>query len=65
MSMQRVVKNMIGILLVVLAMGIEASVPVAAQAKTVTKRVTMDLNGNRVRYKRFAILDQAKKVWVR
>lgn len=46
-------------------MGIEASVPVVAQAKTVTKRVTMDLNGNRVRYKRFAILDQAKKVWVR
>lgn len=65
MSMQRVVKNMVGILLVVLAVGIAASAPVAAQAKTVTKRVTMDLNGNRVRYKRPAILDQTKKVRVK
>lgn len=65
MSMQRVVKNMVGILLVVLAVGIVTSAPVAAKAKTVTKRVTMDLNGNRVRYKRPAILDQTKKVRVK
>lgn len=64
MSMQRVVKNVVGILLVVLAVGIAAPVP-AAQAKTVTKRVTMDLNGKRVRYKRPTILDQAKKVRVK
>lgn len=63
MSMQKVVKNSIGVLLVVLVMG--AAVPIAAQAKTATKRVTMDLNGNRVQYKRPAILDKAKKVRVK
>lgn len=65
MSMQKVVKNLMGILVTVLMMGIVVSVPVAAQAKTVTKQVTMDLNGTRVRYKRPAILDKAKKVWVK
>lgn len=63
--MQRVVKNIVGILLVVLALGIAASVPAVAKAKTVTKRVTMDLNGNRVQYRRPAILDRAKKVRVK
>ena len=42
MSMQRVVKNVVGLLLVVLAVGIAISAPVAAKAKTVTKRVAMD-----------------------
>lgn len=65
MSMQRVVKNVVGLLLVVLAVGIAASVPAAAQAETVTKRITMDLNGNRLQYRRPAILDQAKKVRVK
>lgn len=65
MSMQRVVKNVVGTLLVVLAVGIAISAPVAAKAKTVTKRVTMDLNGNRVQYRRPAILDRAKKVRVK
>lgn len=63
--MQKVVKKLMGILAAVLVMGIVVSVPVAAQAKTLTKRVTMDLNGNRVRYKRPAILDKAKKVKVK
>ena len=65
MSMQRVVNNIVKILLVVLAVGIAASVPAVAQAKIVTKRVTMDLNGNKVRYKRPSILDKAKKVRVK
>ena len=65
MSMQKVVKKLMGILAAVLLMGIVVSAPAAAQAKTVTKRVTMDLNGNRVRYKRPAILDKAKKVKVK
>lgn len=65
MSMQRVVKNVVWTLLVVLAVGIAISAPVAAKAKTVTKRVTMDMNGNRVQYRRPAILDQAKKVRVK
>ncbi len=65
MSMQRVVNNIVKILLVVLAVGIVASVPAVAQAKIVTKRVTMDLNGNKVRYKRPSILDKAKKVRVK
>ena len=65
MSMQRVVKNMVGLLVAVLAMGIAVSVPVAAQAKTVTKQVTMDLNGNSVQYRRPSILDKAKKVMVK
>lgn len=65
MSMQRVVNNIVNILLAVLAVGIAASVPSTAQAKTVTKRVTMDLNGNKVRYKRPSILDKAKKVRVK
>lgn len=63
--MQRVVKNMVGLLLVILSLGIAASVSVSVKAKTVTKRVTMDLNSNRVRYKRPAILDKAKKVRVK
>lgn len=63
--MQRVVKNMVGTLLVVLAAGIAISAPVAAKAKTVTKRVTMDLNGNRVQYRHPAILDRTKKVRVK
>ena len=65
MSMQRVVKNVVGTLLVVLAVGIAISAPVAAKAKTVTKRVTMDLNGNRVQYRHTAILDRTKKVRVK
>lgn len=63
--MQKVVKNLFGILVIVLAMGIVVSAPVAAQAKTVTKQVTMDLNGNRVQYRRPSILDKAKKVRVK
>ena len=63
--MQRVVKNVVGTLLVVLAVGIAISAPVAAKAKTVTKRVTMDLNGNRVQYRHPAILDRTKKVTVK
>ena len=64
--MQKVVKNLFGILVTVLAMGIVVSAPVAAQAKTVTtKQITMDLNGTKVRYKRPAILDKAKKVRVK
>ena len=63
--MQRVVKNIIGMLTVVLAVGMAVSVPAIAQAKTVTKQVTMDLNGNRVRYKRPAILDKVEKVRVK
>ncbi len=63
--MQKVVKNLMRILAAVLVVGIAASVPVAAQAKTVTKQVTMDLNGIRVRYKRPAVLDKAKKVRVK
>lgn len=63
--MQKVVKKLMGILAAVLVIGIVVSAPVAAQAKTVTKRVTMDLNGNRVWYKRPAILDKAKKVKVK
>lgn len=65
MSMQKVVKNMVRIMVVVFAVGTAVSVPVATQAKAATKRVTMDLNGNRVRYKRPAILDRAKKVRVK
>ena len=65
MSMQRVVNSIVKILLVVLAVGIAASVPVISLAKTVTKRVTMDLNGNKVRNKRPTILDRAKKVTVK
>lgn len=65
MNMQRVVKNIIGVLAVVLAVGTVVSVPAAARAKTVTKRVTMDLNGNRVQYRRPAILDKAKEVRVK
>lgn len=65
MSMQKVVKKLMGILAAVLVIGIVVSAPVAAQAKTVTKRVTVDLNGNRVWYKRPAILDKAKKVKVK
>lgn len=56
---------MVGILLVVVVVGIAVSVPVTALAKTVTKQVTMDLNGNRVQYRRPAILDRAKKVRVK
>lgn len=56
---------MVGILVTVLVMGIAASVPVAAQAKTLTKQVTMDLNGNRVQYRRPSILNKAKKVKVK
>ena len=63
--MQRVVNSIVKILLVVLAVGIAASVPVISLAKTVTKRVTMDLNGNKVRNKRPTILDRAKKVTVK
>ena len=63
--MQRAVKNLIGLLATVLVMGIVVSLPVAAQAKTVTKQVTMDLNGTKVRYKRPAILYKAKKVRVK
>lgn len=65
MSMQKVVKDLMGILVTVLVMGIVVSVPAAAQAKMVTKKVTMDLNGTRVRYKRPAIVDKAKKVRVK
>ncbi len=61
-SMQRVVKSL-GILAVVFIMGAGISVP--AEANTVTKKVTMDLNGNRVQYKRPAILNRAKKVKVK
>ncbi len=63
--MQKVVKNLMGILATVFVLGIVVSVPVAAQAKTVTKQVTMDLNGNRVQYRRPSILDKAKKVRVK
>lgn len=63
--MQKVVKNLFGILATVFVLGIVVSVPVATQAKTVTKQITMDLNGNRVRYKRPSILDKAKKVRVK
>ena len=65
MSMQKVVKNLFGILATVFVLGIVVSVPVAAQAKMVTKQITMDLNGTKVRYKRPAILDKAKKVRVK
>lgn len=63
--MQKVVKNLVGILATVFVLGIVVSVPVAVQAKTVTKQVTMDLNGNRVQYRRPSILDKAKKVRVK
>lgn len=63
--MQKVVKNLFGILAAILVMGIAVSVPVVAQAKTVTKQVTMDLNGNRVQYRRPSILNKAKKVKVK
>lgn len=63
--MQRGIKNIVGMVIVVFLLGMGISVPPAAQAKTVSKRVTMDLNGNKVRYKRPAILDKAKKVRVK
>ncbi len=65
MSMQRVVKNIVRVMVIVFAVGTAVSVPADAQAKAATKRVTMDLNGNRVRYKRPAILDKAKKVRIK
>lgn len=65
MSMQRVVKDMVRLLLAVFAVGIAAAFPADIQAKTVTKQITMDMNGNKVQYRRPAVLDQARKVSVK
>lgn len=62
MIMQRVVKRVLGVM--ALAMGIMIFASADAQAKTVTKNMTLNLNGNKVQYKRPSGLNKARKVRV-